>query len=119
MFILARSVASGPRAGVLSVLGISTGILVHTSFAAYGISTLLATSAVAFSMVKYVGTFYLIFLGIRAMRKNLHGLATSEVETSGQWQIYRQGVMTNVLNPKVAIFFLTFLPQFRIRQEIT
>jgi threonine/homoserine/homoserine lactone efflux protein len=59
-----------------------------------------------------MGAFYLIFLGIRAMRRNLHGLATSEVETSGRWQIYRQGVMTNVLNPKVAIFFLAFLPQF-------
>ncbi len=112
MFILARSIASGPRAGILSVLGISTGILVHTSFAAFGLSALVATSSVAFSLLKIAGALYLIFLGIQALRKKPHGLATSEVGTSGPWRIYRQGVTTNVLNPKVAIFFLAFLPQF-------
>ena len=97
---------------VLSVLGIGTGILVHTAFAAFGLSALLATSAVAFGMVKFTGALYLIFLGIQALRKKSHGFATPEVEATGSWRIYRQGMTTNVLNPKIALFFLAFLPQF-------
>jgi threonine/homoserine/homoserine lactone efflux protein len=112
MFILARSIAVGPRAGVLSVLGISTGILVHTAFAAFGLSALLATSATAFSLVKFAGALYLIFLGIQSLRQKTHGFETPVTEATDRWRIYRQGVTTNVLNPKVAIFFLAFLPQF-------
>ena len=112
MFILARSIALGPRAGALSVLGISTGILIHTAFAAFGISALLATSAIAMGVLKFAGAFYLIFLGIQAMRKKPQAILTPKVEATGQWLIYRQGVTTNVLNPKIAIFFLAFLPQF-------
>lgn len=112
MFILARSIASGSRSGVLSVLGISTGILVHTAFAAFGLSALLATSAVAFGVLKVAGACYLIVLGVQALRKRSHGLATPEVRATNPWRVYRQGVTTNVLNPKVAIFFLAFLPQF-------
>jgi threonine/homoserine/homoserine lactone efflux protein len=112
MFILARSIASGPRAGVLSVLGISTGILVHTCFAAFGLSALLATSALAFGLVKFAGALYLIYLGVQALRQKVHGMALPEVAANSPWRVYRQGMMTNVLNPKVAIFFLAFLPQF-------
>jgi threonine/homoserine/homoserine lactone efflux protein len=112
MFILARSIAFGPRAGVLSVLGISTGILVHIAFAAFGLSALLATSATAFSLVKFAGALYLIFLGIQSLRQKTHGFETPVTEATDRWRIYRQGVTTNVLNPKVAIFFLAFLPQF-------
>ena len=112
MFILARSIALGLRAGVLSVLGISTGILVHTSFAAFGLSALLATSAVAFSLLRFAGALYLVYLGVQALRKKHHDLVTSEVEAIAPFRLFRQGVMTNVLNPKVAVFFLAFLPQF-------
>jgi threonine/homoserine/homoserine lactone efflux protein len=112
MFILARSITYGSRVGALSVLGISTGIMVHTAFAAFGLSALLAASAAAFGVVKFAGALYLVFLGIQALRKKSHGLTTPQANTSGLWRIYRQGVTTNVLNPKVAIFFIAFLPQF-------
>src|SRR5262249_24774944 len=79
MYILARSIAQGSRAGVLSVLGIGTGIVVHTVFAAFGLSALLATSAVAFQVVKYAGAVYLIYLGIKALRRKSTSLATPEV----------------------------------------
>jgi threonine/homoserine/homoserine lactone efflux protein len=112
MYILARSLSQGLRAGVMSVLGISTGIMIHTAGAAFGLSALLATSAVAFEVVRYGGAFYLIYLGIQALRKRQATLATPEVIRTGTWRIYRQGMLTNVLNPKVALFFLAFLPQF-------
>jgi threonine/homoserine/homoserine lactone efflux protein len=112
MYILARSIASGLRAGVLSVLGISTGIVVHTGFAAFGLSALLATSVVAFSLVKSAGALYLIYLGVQVLRQKTQGMAMPEVATTSPWRTYRQGLLTNVLNPKVAVFFLAFLPQF-------
>jgi threonine/homoserine/homoserine lactone efflux protein len=112
MFILARSIALGSRGGALSVLGISTGILIHTALAAFGLSALLATSAVAFGLLKLAGALYLIFLGIQALKRKPHGMTTPSVDATGPWRIYRQGVTTNVLNPKIAIFFLAFLPQF-------
>jgi threonine/homoserine/homoserine lactone efflux protein len=112
MYILARSLSQGLRAGVLSVLGISTGLIIHTTGAAFGLSALLATSAIAFEVVKYAGACYLIFIGIQALRKPPAALATPEVAGVGGWRIYRQGMLTNVLNPKVALFFLAFLPQF-------
>lgn len=112
MYILARSIAQGTRAGVLSVLGISTGIVVHTAFAAFGLSALLATSAVAFEAVKWAGAAYLVYLGVKALRKKPEGPEAPDVAPAGGGRIYRQGVVTNVLNPKVAIFFLAFLPQF-------
>jgi threonine/homoserine/homoserine lactone efflux protein len=112
MYILARSRSQGLRAGVLSVLGIVTGLMVHTVAAAFGLSALLATSAVAFEVVRYLGAFYLIYLGAQALRKRPKTLATPEVARAGRWRIYRQGTLTNVLNPKVALFFLAFLPQF-------
>jgi threonine/homoserine/homoserine lactone efflux protein len=112
MFILARSIALGNRAGVLSVLGIGTGIVVHTMFAALGLSAILARSAEAFNVVKYAGALYLVYLGIQSLRKRRSCLLDAQVASASAWRIYRQGVATNVLNPKVAIFFLAFLPQF-------
>jgi threonine/homoserine/homoserine lactone efflux protein len=112
MYILARSISQGMRAGLLSVLGISTGIMVHTACAALGLSALLATSAFAFEVVKVAGAIYLVYLGVQALRKRPAGPATPAVATMGDSRIYRQGMLTNVLNPKVAIFFLAFLQQF-------
>jgi threonine/homoserine/homoserine lactone efflux protein len=112
MYIIARSISQGRRAGLMSVLGISTGILVHTVFAALGLSAILATSAWAFAIVKYAGATYLIYLGVQALQKKSKSVATLEVTPMSGWKIYRQGVLTNVFNPKVAVFFLAFLPQF-------
>ena len=114
LYIIGRSVAQGKHAGVLSAAGIMTGVLVHTLLAALGLSVILATSAMAFSVVKFAGAAYLIWIGIGFLVKR-------DMDSSGQsaldnrlkrWKLFHQGVLTNVLNPKVALFFLSFLPQF-------
>lgn len=115
MYILARSIAQGRQAGLISALGISSGTFVHTIFAAFGLSAIIATSAWAFTTIKLAGATYLIYLGIQAWLRKSKPLSRRESNSMTQlssWQMYRQGVVTNVLNPKVAIFFLAFLPQF-------
>jgi threonine/homoserine/homoserine lactone efflux protein len=117
LYIIGRSAAGGRRAGVLSVLGISSGVLLHTVAAAVGLSALLASSATAFTVVRYAGAADLIYLGLRLlMSRGGDSLAAPDADaTAGPrdgWPVYRQGVLTNVLNPKVALFFLAFLPQF-------
>jgi len=114
-YIVARSTQFGWQAGVVAALGIAAGIVVHVSAAALGISALLAASATAFTTVKFIGAAYLIYLGIRMLIRDQHG-KQSEM-TGGKPEvdlvtIFRQGFITNVLNPKVALFFLAFLPQF-------
>ncbi|MBD2090958.1 LysE family translocator [Microcoleus sp. FACHB-1515] len=111
MYIIARSISQGRQAGLVSAIGIGSGILIHTTFAAFGLSAILAASAWAFTAVKLAGAAYLIYLGVQALFKKSN-LATPEVKLMSRWQIYRQGIITNVLNPKIAIFFLAFLPQF-------
>ena len=112
MYILARSIAQGRRAGVMSALGIGSGLLVHTLLAAFGLSAILAASAWAFATVKTAGAMYLIYLGLQALRKKIGRLVAPSLIPIGSWRVYRQGVVSNTLNPKVAIFFLAFLPQF-------
>lgn len=112
MYILTRSISQGRQAGLVSALGIGSGILIHTVFAGFGLSAILATSAWAFTLIKICGAAYLIYLGLQAWLRETKPLSTLEVDTMSHWHIYRQGVVTNVLNPKVAIFFLAFLPQF-------
>lgn len=116
MYILARSVSLGKKAGILSVLGISTGAVVHTLAAACGLSVILASSATAFLVVKYVGAGYLVYLGIRSLlTSSVLDISPSEVNQRTNYrEIYVSGMFTNVLNPKVALFFLAFLPQFII-----
>jgi RhtB (resistance to homoserine/threonine) family protein len=114
MYIIGRSIAQGRHAGFLSVLGISTGCLVHTTAAAFGLSAIVVSSAFVFSLVKWAGAAYLVYLGLRMFR---HDAPEAQPITSGAasadlWPIYRQGLLTNLLNPKVAVFFLAFLPQF-------
>ena len=113
-YILGRTISQGTKSGTASVLGISTGVLIHTIAAAIGLSTVLATSALAFRIIKLIGAAYLIYLGIRLIlaSKDTDVLNMNNVPASSFWKIYRQGVITNVLNPKVALFFLSFLPQF-------
>ncbi len=114
MYIVGRSVAQGRQAGVLSAFGIMSGVLIHTLFAAFGLSIILATSSLAFSVIKYAGAGYLIWIGISFIRNEGHNdkLEAAEDKQNKRWTLYRQGVLTNLLNPKVALFFLSFLPQF-------
>ena len=113
LYILGRSVAHGRRAGVASALGISIGSIFHTAAAALGLSAFLATSAWAFTFVKLAGAAYLIFLGIRALLERQSDLAIpAHFKRRGAGAAFRQGILTNILNPKVALFFLAFLPQF-------
>lgn len=112
-YILGRSIAQGRAAGIASALGISLGTMVHTCAAALGLSAFLATSAWAFAAVKLVGGGYLVFLGIKLILERRDPLQIpSGWHRPGLAAAFRQGVFTNVLNPKVALFFLAFLPQF-------
>ncbi|HEX8652281.1 MAG TPA: LysE family translocator [Pyrinomonadaceae bacterium] len=112
LYVIARSVNQGRVAGVVSVLGLEVGTLFHVGAAALGLSALLLSSALAFSVVKYLGAAYLIYLGIRKL------LAREEVrqEEAGRREslkrVFCEGVVVNVLNPKTALFFFAFLPQF-------
>ena len=119
-FILGRSIANGVRIGIASVLGISVGSLIHTAMAAVGLSAVLATSASAFMVVKLAGAAYLVYLGVRMLttRSSVEGLATS-VDRTSVWTAFRDGIVTNVLNPKVALFFLALMPQFIDRDSNT
>jgi threonine/homoserine/homoserine lactone efflux protein len=113
LYILGRSIAQGRRAGVASALGISVGSVFHTGAAALGLSAVLATSAWAFTIVKLAGAAYLIFLGVRALLERQPELsAPAHFKQRGAAAAFRQGILTNILNPKVALFFLAFLPQF-------
>ena len=112
LYVVARSVDQGRPAGLASVLGVGIGSLVHIAFAAIGLSALLASSAAAFSVVKWLGAGYLIWLGLQRLlaRDEEEGPVTLEPERLSR--IFLQGVVVNVLNPKTALFFLAFLPQF-------
>ncbi len=112
LYVVARSVGQGQRAGVVSALGIGGGCLAHTFAAAFGLSALLMSSAVAYDLVKYAGAVYLIYLGVRALLDKSQLLQQAELESASLSRIFYQGLITNVLNPKVALFFLAFLPQF-------
>jgi threonine/homoserine/homoserine lactone efflux protein len=114
LYILTRSVAQGRCAGLWSALGISAGCLVHTTLAALGLSLILATSAWAFTAVKVVGGGYLIWLGLTALfgrRRSFSVDGTPQAQDKAS-KLFFQGLATNVLNPKVVLFFLAFLPPF-------
>ena len=112
-YILATSIAQGTRAGVISVLGIATGTLVHVVMAVFGLTLLLASSAAVFQFVKYAGAVYLVALGLYLLtRPRQEQGAPLERPTRDLWRVYSHAVMVNVLNPKVGIFFLAFFQQF-------
>ncbi len=112
-FILGHTVKGGARAGTAAMLGIWTGALGHVVLAVSGLSAIIATSALAFSVVKWIGVAYLLWIGIQAIR-HAGGTFINEAAPGGSsfGRIYWQGVLVDLLNPKVAIFFLAFLPQF-------
>jgi threonine/homoserine/homoserine lactone efflux protein len=111
VYIVTRSVAQGRAAGLVSVAGIHVGSVVHIVTAALGISALLAASATAFTLVKYLGAAYLVYLGLRKLFARTGDLA-KEAEPVSRSRLFGEGFVVNVLNPKTAIFFLAFLPQF-------
>jgi len=112
-YILGRTIAQGRSTGFLSVFGIISGTFAHTLFAALGLSVILAQSAMAFSVVKWLGAAYLLYLGIRSLiSKESQILPESSTSTSLRRKIFLNGFLTNLLNPKVALFYLAFMPQF-------
>jgi threonine/homoserine/homoserine lactone efflux protein len=114
LYIIGRSLSQGRRAGIVSVLGIGSGCLIHITAAAIGLYSVLALWPPAFSLITDLGALYLIWLGVMIWmgRKSLDLSGKPGAPVSTDWQIFRQGLMTNLLNPKVALFFLAFLPQF-------
>lgn len=114
IYILTRSLSQGKGAGLVSVAGIMSGCVVHVLCAAFGLSLILSTSALVFSLIKWAGAGYLIYLGIRMMFSKNSSLDILPMSHPSRdlVKIYKQGVLTNVLNPKVGLFFLSFLPQF-------
>jgi threonine/homoserine/homoserine lactone efflux protein len=115
-YIVARSVAGGVRDGAAATFGITAGCVVHTIAAAAGLSALLATSAAAFEIVKWGGAAYLLYIGVRLLAGSIKAApsrnTTRAIAGASPWKIFREAFVINVFNPKVALFFLAFLPQF-------
>lgn len=114
LYVLSRTVTHGRKIGIASSLGVCSGALFHVVAAALGISAILATSAMAFTIVKYVGAVYLIYLGYKAFKSAgaSFQVSSSNVNQVSFWGAFKQGIVIDVLNPKVAVFFMAFLPQF-------
>lgn len=113
LYIFARSVAQGRMAGLVSIVGIHTATIVHVIAAALGLSAILASSALAFSIIKYAGAAYLIWLGLKKIfGRSEPADADIKLKRHGYWRLFRDGFIVNLLNPKTALFFLAFLPQF-------
>jgi threonine/homoserine/homoserine lactone efflux protein len=112
LYVVARSIEQGRRAGLVSVLGLSTGVFVHIAAAVAGISAVLLASATAFGIIKTLGAGYLIYLGLRALiaRRTADGIETTVPRATHR--LFMDGVFVSILNPKIAVFFIAFLPQF-------
>ena len=112
VYVMTRGAAQGARAGVAAAAGLCTGIIGHTALCAAGLSAVIASSAIAYTAVKIAGAAYLIWLGIGMWRAHGRTDLSGRGDAQPVWAIYRQSVAMNLLNPKVALFFLAFLPQF-------
>jgi threonine/homoserine/homoserine lactone efflux protein len=112
LYIVSRGLAHGRSAALVSVLGVVAGAMIHVLIAMVGLSAILASSVLAFQCVKYVGAAYLIYLGIRTLRSSDTPLLEAANGDKNLWRIFSQGLLVNLLNPKTALFFLAFLPQF-------
>jgi threonine/homoserine/homoserine lactone efflux protein len=119
LYVVGRSIGGGRRAGLASMLGIETGEAVYIAAAALGITAVLATSAIALSVVRYAGAAYLVILGIRAWRHPeeedavpVSGSASADGKPAGHWGAFGRGLVVQLLNPKVAVFFVAYFPQF-------
>lgn len=112
LYIVARSTTQGFRGGAMAALGIGAGTLVHILAAALGLSAVLAASATAFTVVKIAGAIYLLYVGISLLRSHATAQKALRIEVASLRTVFMQGFLTNVLNPKVALFFLALMPQF-------
>ena len=112
IYIATRSISQGPGAGFASALGVEAGTLVHVGAAAAGLSALIASSATAFTVLKYLGAAYLLYLGVRTLISRQSADPSPEAVAAPLHRAFAEGMLVNVLNPKVALFFLAFLPQF-------
>lgn len=112
LFVLTQSISQGKRAGMAIASGLCTGLLFHTTAAALGVSAILYSSAMAFSLLKYAGAIYLLYLAYKAIREEGSLSSMESVKESNISLLYRRGIFMNILNPKVSLFFLAFLPQF-------
>jgi threonine/homoserine/homoserine lactone efflux protein len=111
-YIVGRAMGQGRAAGLVSALGIAVGTLIHVAAAVVGLSALLMSSALAFNVVKYVGAAYLIFLGLQKLLSKDSFAPSGQAERTPLRRIFAQGIVVNILNPKTALFFFAFLPQF-------
>jgi threonine/homoserine/homoserine lactone efflux protein len=112
LYIIARSIQQGRKAGIVSCFGVQVGTLFHIVAAALGLSALLLSSALAFNVVKYMGAAYLLYLGVKTLLTRQPFDANPEIQRMTYRRVFYQGVMVNLLNPKTALFFFAFLPQF-------
>ena len=114
IFILTKSIGQGKKAGIMSALGIGTGSIIHTLLAAFGLSVIIAKSILLFNIIKYAGAAYLLYSGYKMLtdRSQLNTNVSIKNGQANYVKIYRDAIITNVLNPKVALFFIAFLPQF-------
>lgn len=110
-YVLSRAISGGKRIGSISAFGIASGEVLHTLLAIFGLAALLQASAAAFLIVKYIGAVYLVYLGMRAIRER-NGVALESLRLVSDWRVFRQGVLTNLFNPKAVLFYVSFLPQF-------
>ena len=112
IFVLTQSALRGKAAGLLVTLGLCTGLVVHTTAVAFGVAVIFQASAVAFTGLKLFGAGYLLYLAWHAFRASAETIAAAESKPLSRFKLYRRGIIMNVTNPKVSIFFLAFLPQF-------
>lgn len=112
IFVLTQSALSGPRAGLIVTIGLCTGLIVHTTAVAFGVAVIFQTSAVAFTALKVAGAAYLVYLAWQAFRSGTSNVDAEPAATVPVRRLYLRGIVMNVTNPKVSIFFLAFLPQF-------
>ncbi|WGU95741.1 LysE family translocator [Paenibacillus dendritiformis] len=112
VFVLAQSISQGRKAGIATALGLCSGLIVHVAAATFGISAIIYQSALAFAVVKYAGAAYLLYLAWKSFREKDAGLTLNDEKSLNDYALYKKGILMNLLNPKVSLFFLALLPQF-------
>ncbi|CAH8771174.1 LysE family translocator [Paenibacillus dendritiformis] len=112
VFVLAQSISQGRKAGIATALGLCSGLIVHVAAATFGISAIIYQSTLAFAVVKYAGAAYLLFLAWKSFREKDAGLTMNDEKSLNYYALYKKGILMNLLNPKVSLFFLALLPQF-------
>lgn len=117
ILVMSRSIAQGQKAGIITALGVSVGLLGHTLLATLGLGALLLASEFLFSIVKFIGAGYLIYIGYQLLRSKDHTIAMKDLPKVSYKKMFIQGALSNIMNPKVAIFYFSYLPQFVIQNN--